>query len=125
MQNPLNTGLFNVTRGCDKLYQKETRMEEKDIEKMIKRNVEKYGGKFLKFVSPGNSGVPDRIAIFPGGEIWFLELKTDDGRPRPLQKKWNAILLKLGCNAMIIRGEEQAREWINEICSTRLPEESY
>ena len=87
---------------------------EKDIEIMMRKNVERQGGKFLKFISPGNGGVPDRIAIFPGGEIWFVELKTEHGQIRPLQRKWKSILEKLGCNSVIIRGNDEARAWLDD-----------
>lgn len=87
-------------------------MSEKDIEQMMRREVENQRGKFLKFVSPGNDGVPDRIAIFPGGEIWFIELKADNGRIKPIQEKWQAILKGMDCHAAIIQGEKQAREWL-------------
>ena len=40
-------------------------MLEKEIEKILVTEVKKLGGKAYKFVSPGNSGVPDRIVIFP------------------------------------------------------------
>ena len=33
---------------------------ERDIESGLRRQVEKMGGKFMKFTSPGNDGVPDR-----------------------------------------------------------------
>lgn len=89
-------------------------MDEKEIEEMMRKAVEKQKGKFLKFVSPGNSGVPDRVAIFPGGEIWFVELKKDGGVARPLQKKWQKILKGLGCHAAIIEGKAEAKEWIEK-----------
>lgn len=87
---------------------------EKDIESMMRKKIESIGGQFLKFVSPGNSGVPDRIAIFPGGRIWFVELKDDGKKPRKLQEKWKKTLIGLGCRSVIIVGEEQAREWLAE-----------
>ena len=48
---------------------------EKDIEKRLVREVKKLGGLCLKWVSPGNSGVPDRIVLMPGGKAIFVELK--------------------------------------------------
>ena len=38
---------------------------ERTIENKLKKQIEKRGGIFFKFVSPGNKGVPDRIAILP------------------------------------------------------------
>lgn len=53
--------------------------KEKEIEKILVAEVKKLGGKAYKFVSPGNSGVPDRIVIFPKKPPVFVELKTDTG----------------------------------------------
>lgn len=38
----------------------------------------------MKWVSPGNSGVPDRIVIFDKG-VYFIELKRPGESPRALQ----------------------------------------
>lgn len=54
---------------------------EKDIEKFLNDNIKKLGGRSYKFVSPGNSGVPDRIIFLPGGRIYFVELKTKKRSP--------------------------------------------
>lgn len=84
---------------------------EKQIEAEMRRRIDKLGGLFLKWNSPGNDGVPDRIAIFPNGSVWFVELKTVEGVIRPLQLYWNDKLLMMGCNAVIIRGQEEMLDW--------------
>jgi len=84
---------------------------EKQIEEWLRKQVEKMGGEFYKFVSPGNNGVPDRIAVLPGGRIWFIELKADNGVVAPLQKWQLGKLTKLGANAIIIRGFDEAHDW--------------
>ena len=58
-------------------------MLEKDIESKLKNKVKKLGGRAYKFVSPGNSGIPDRLIILPGGKVGFAELK----RPGRKDKK--------------------------------------
>ena len=50
-------------------FLKEFGLLEKDIEKFLNDNIKKLGGRSYKFVSPGNSGVPDRIIFLPGGKI--------------------------------------------------------
>ncbi len=52
-------------------------MKESELERRFCRLVEQAGGKAYKFVSPGNSGVPDRIVVLPGGRIGFVELNID------------------------------------------------
>lgn len=75
-------------------------MRESAVETNIVRQVKSLGGICWKWVSPGRAGVPDRICIFPGGVIVFVELKRPglaDGRS-PQQKKVFSILERLGCN---------------------------
>lgn len=71
-------------------------MLEKEIEKKCRLKIKKQGGLFLKFVSPGNAGVPDRLILLPGGIIKFVELKRPGAQPRPLQKYWHKKLRALG-----------------------------
>lgn len=71
---------------------------EKDIEHKLKILVEtKLGGLCLKWVCPGWRGVPDRILLFPGGRVYFVELKRPKGgKVDPLQTWWKRRLEKLG-----------------------------
>jgi hypothetical protein len=46
--------------------------------KIENRLVKLVPGLVLKWVSPGNSGIPDRIVIC-GGKVWFVELKKPKG----------------------------------------------
>lgn len=59
-------------------------LRESKIEKYLNTSIEKLGGLSLKFVSPGNSGVPDRIVLFKH-QVVFVELKAPKKKPRPLQ----------------------------------------
>ena len=71
---------------------------EKEIERKLKILVEgKLGGLCLKWVCPGWSGVPDRILLFPGGRVYFVELKRPKGgKVEPLQTWWKRRLEGLG-----------------------------
>ena len=69
---------------------------ERDIESGLRKQVERMGGKFMKFTSPGNDGVPDRIAILPGGRVWFVELKREGEKPTAVQKWQLEQLRKIG-----------------------------
>ena len=90
-------------------------MLEKNIEKFLLDNVKSLGGRCYKFKSPGNSGVPDRIVFLPGGKIYFVELKVDDGEPRKLQKVQIRRLKKLGQDVRVLCGLEEVKEFLNEI----------
>lgn len=99
---------------------------EKDIEEWLNKQVKSLGGISYKFVSPSNPGVPDRIYLFPGGRIYFVELKTEIGRMSNIQKWQRQRIQDMGCRFYLIKGMPQAKEFIkeikNEIHTTRLPE---
>lgn len=87
-------------------------MLEKDVESWVSKKIVAMGGISLKFVSPGNSGVPDRIYIFPEGRIYFVELKRERGRLRSLQKWQRERFLKMGCQVYVVEGPESAKKFI-------------
>lgn len=74
-------------------------MRESENEKYLVDQVRGMGGLALKFVSPGHTGVPDRIIILPGGVVGFLELKAPGARPRKEQLLWIRRLQDKGCPA--------------------------
>lgn len=87
-------------------------MQEKEVEKYLRDQIEKMGGMCLKFISPGDAGVPDRIVLLPGGRVWFIEIKTDKGRVRPLQRWWQKKLRAVGIPSLIIKGMTEAKVFI-------------
>lgn len=98
-------------------------MRESTIEARLVREVRKRGGLCYKFVSPGNPGVPDRIAIFPGGRTVYIELKTETGRLAKVQQWQLDEIRKRGAEARVLKGMDQVLEFLREvdsggICST-------
>ena len=93
-------------------------MREKSIEKHLREEVEKLGGKAFKFSSPGNAGVPDRIVII-SGLVRFVELKRPGKDLRPIQKFRKNQFEKLGAEVLVIDTIEKVDEFI-EICTSRL-----
>lgn len=84
---------------------------EKDIEKKLRLTVTKYGGKCLKWVCPGWSGVPDRIILLPGGRILFAETKRPKGGVvAPRQAWWRHTLTLLGFTVLHIYNERDIKE---------------
>lgn len=88
---------------------------ERDIEKWLREKIQQLGGVAMKFTSPGNDGVPDRIAILPGGQVWFIELKKDGEVPKKIQEWQMEQLRKMGCNVALITGKQEAMDWIREV----------
>lgn len=79
-------------------------MNERRIEEILIREVTKIGGRTYKWVSPGNSGVPDRIVFFPDGRVFFVELKTESGRLSAQQKIQINRLKNLKQKAYVVKG---------------------
>jgi hypothetical protein len=83
-------------------------MRESAIETRLKRRVEHLGGKCLKWSSPAQRGVPDRICLLPGGRVVFVEVKAPGQKPTPLQAHILEMLSGLGANAVVIDSVEAA-----------------
>lgn len=91
------------------------KIEESKIERKLKKEIEKIGGKALKFVSPGMSGMPDRIVLLPEGRIFFIELKAPGKKPRALQEYRAKELRSLGFKVKCIDSIEGIMIFINEV----------
>jgi hypothetical protein len=65
----------------------QTRTRERDVEAYLRKRVKATGGECYKWVSPGRRNVPDRICMWPGGYIVFVEVKRPGGRPTEGQKR--------------------------------------
>ena len=71
-------------------------MLEKEIERHLREGVKNLGGWCLKFVTPGFTGVPDRILLLKGGVIAFVETKRPGQKERQRQLFVQSRLRKLG-----------------------------
>ena len=90
-------------------------MREKTIERKLVNAVKNSGGLCPKFVSPGLDGMPDRLALFPGGRVAFVEVKAMGSKPRPLQLARHEQLRKLGFHVYILDDAAQIRTIISEM----------
>lgn len=88
---------------------------EKEIEKRLTFNLKKEGCLVYKFISPNNAGVPDRIVIYPGGRVDFIELKTLSGRLSPLQARQIEKLKRIGANVDIVVGLAGADAYLEKV----------
>lgn len=73
-------------------------MLEREIEKRFKSRIKglKRGVLCLKLVSPGFTGVPDRVILLPGAKVIFVELKQPGKGERKRQRYVQGLLRKLG-----------------------------
>jgi hypothetical protein len=88
-------------------------MREKNIEDYLRRKVKEIGGIAYKFVSPGNSGVPDRLVLLPEGRTAFVELKAPGKEPTPMQLLQHRRIRDLGFVVYIIDSKVKVDEFIS------------
>lgn len=85
-------------------------MREKDIEEYVARELP--GGKLLKWVCPGQTGVPDRILILPFGRVIFIEFKQPTGRVSLRQQYWLTKLRGMGHEVLLLKSLEEAKKLV-------------
>ena len=90
--------------------------KENQVESYLHKRVVEAGGKTYKWVSPSCVGVPDRIVIMPGGKVYFVEVKTIDGKLSPVQKRRLYELSHLGATAYVLYGTEEVDRFMEMIC---------
>lgn len=89
-------------------------MREQALEQKIVSSIKAKNGMCFKWVSPGFTGVPDRIAVMPGGRIIFIEVKRPDGKGRlsTRQKRVGDQLRALGCVVLTVSKMEDLDGYI-------------
>lgn len=90
-------------------------MREKALEQKLVAAVRTAGGIAPKFTSPGFDGVPDRLALLPGGRMAFVEVKAPGEKPRPLQEARHRLLRRLGFTVYVLDDEQQIEKIIDGI----------
>ena len=90
---------------------------EKSIENVLRQAVEAEGGVCLKWVCPGHRGVPDRMVLFPGGIIAFVELKRPGAKVKAggLQEWWRDRLWEFGFPCYEISTAEKALKLVHSM----------
>lgn len=105
----------------DKLSGKGGYMREVTVEQALNREAELLGGRALKWVSPGNAGIPDRIVVLPmercpccgtQARIGAIELKAPGKAPRKLQERQAEGLRALGMPVGWTDLPAGARTWV-------------
>lgn len=89
-------------------------MCESSIEKRLVTEVERVGGWCLKLPAIHNAGLPDRICLFPGGRILFVELKAPGKKPRKIQLFMHRKIRALGFRVEVVDTPEQIKKIIKK-----------
>lgn len=90
-------------------------MQESRLERRLKNEVAKLGGKALKFTSPGMVGVPDRIVLLPNGRTVFVEMKAPGKDLEPIQAKRKRDFEKLGHQVYKLDSVASIKMFIREV----------
>ena len=96
-----------------------TEVSESYIEKRLKKELKAIFGLlflYLKFKAPGFNGVPDRLILLPGKQIYFVELKKPKGGVlSPVQLVMHKLFASLGFKIYVIWTIEQLENFILEV----------
>ena len=85
-------------------------VSEKMIERYLCDSVKQMGGVCLKYSNAGMVGYPDRICLLSGGVVFWVELKSKDGRLNEVQKIRIRQLRGMGHTVNVCRSKEDVDE---------------
>ena len=90
---------------------------EKHVEAYLIKRVKALGGISYKWSSMNVRGVADRVVIFPGGWVYFVELKRDKSCPMSKhQKIFFDTMASLNMEACVcLHGKEEVDSWIESL----------
>jgi len=83
-------------------------MDEKTVERALVKYVKDQGGIAYKFTSPNRRSVPDRLCLFPGGKVVFVECKRPGRKVTKLQAREHERLKVLGFEVLVVDNKEDA-----------------
>lgn len=87
---------------------------EAKIEASFRKKVKAAGGISFKFVSPGYSGVTDRIVLLPNGDVIFVEIKAPNGKLSALQVQFGRMLEQYKAKYEVIWCEDDINKFIDK-----------
>lgn len=92
-------------------------IRERVIEEYLRKRVKSVGGIAIKLTSSNLRAIPDRLCLFPGGHIAFIELKAPGRKPSPAQKLFISMLKRMGFVALVIDSRPRVdalMKWVEE-----------
>ena len=98
---------------------KETVDSEKVVERKLVELVKINGGMCIKLLCDQLIGLPDRMCLFPGHKIVFVELKTTGRKPKRIQAYMHDKLRALGFRVEVIDTVESVINFVDDIVLNR------
>lgn len=98
---------------------KETVDSEKVVERKLVELVKINGGMCIKLLCDQLIGLPDRMCLFPGHKIVFVELKTTGRKPKRIQVYMHNKLRALGFRVEVIDTVESVINLVDDIVLNR------
>jgi hypothetical protein len=89
---------------------------EKAVERKLVELVKAKKGMCIKLLCDQLTGLPDRLCLFPGGVIIFVEVKTTGQKPRRIQTFIHNKLRALGFRVEVIDTIEAVTKLLDNIC---------
>ncbi len=87
---------------------------EKKTEKYLNNMMQLKGGISFKFTSPMMRGVPDRICIFPTGYTIFVEVKSENDKPKAHQERMISYMRSKGATVYVVYNKQDVDTVINQ-----------
>ena len=88
---------------------------EKVVERKLVEAVKNKKGLCIKLLCDQFIGLPDRLCLFPGHKIVFVELKTTGQKPRRIQTYVHNKLKALGFRVEVIDTIEGIKQFIETV----------
>lgn len=88
---------------------------EKIVERKLVELVKINSGMCIKLLCDQLVGLPDRLCLFPGHKIAFVELKTTGQKPRRIQTYMHKKLRALGFRVEVIDTVEGAISFVEDM----------
>lgn len=88
---------------------------EKIVERKLVELVKINNGMCIKLLCDQLIGLPDRLCLFPGHKITFVELKTTGQKPRRIQAYMHKKLRTLGFRVEVIDTVEGAISFVEDM----------
>lgn len=86
---------------------------EKVLERKLRQKIDQCGGWSIKILCTHITGLPDRLCLFPGGKLVFVEVKTTRKKPNAIQKFQHKRIRNLGFTVIVVDSSEAIEKVIN------------